>query len=114
VGNIWFVSNMAIKENKMGLNKKGQESCCAESISRQSYWSEIEADEKANRCREYIKRLENRISQLETAIFALVDHEHSDFNGKVTVTFDKIPGGYCGIGHSTGARTLGDPDESYF
>ena len=49
---------------------------------REKYWSEADADLKAERCREAIYRLISRVDDLEKQVRDLLAHEHSQ-NGKL-------------------------------
>ena len=85
-------------------NYSDKEAC---QVQRQSYWSEIDIEEKVARTRKVVKELQSQVYRLSKKMNKLEQHKH-DIEG-VAVIIERLS--YCGEMSITPEK---DTDETYF
>ena len=105
-----------VKEGPLGEQlRRMQNDLSACKVSREKWWTEIDADEKANRTRQELKRLQRDVSELKSMVTKLLQHDHKDNR---IVYFETFPEYSIQYGHSPLTIGLGghslNPDEVYF
>lgn len=61
-------------------------------LSHEKYWSEIGVEEKIERMRGVVKRIESQLQNAYRLINELLKHSHNPHTGEVTSKLDKSPG----------------------
>ena len=81
--------------------------------TRMKYWKELDADEKVERMREQVKRLEMRIENMGRLIDKLTSHRHGE-DGQLHVLFNPFESGYGGSPSRLLPSVPREDDEVYF
>ena len=100
------------KKIQQGVNKTLGNQMLA---SREKYWKELKADEKVERMRTVVKRLEERIENLKQSEALLMRHSHTEDGSVVVVNhLGNRYGGEEVSNYPHNNRPGMNPDEVYF
>lgn len=101
----------AIQQKQDAMMKRGLDMDCGKA-ARQAYWSEVPLDEKCERLRSEVKRLQRDMGRVLESIALLLVHDHNA-RGEIVATLDSIR--TSGIRGQEEARGRGPgKDDVYF